>query len=103
MIKNLLINWKTTSAGLTSIAVAIIHLLFQVRSHTADESAWTVAVLAILTGLGFLFAGDSNKSAPKSDMDAMKQQIAQVPNAINSGDTAMLSKTIDQPQPKPKD
>lgn len=64
MIAHLLASYKTTSAGLATILTAIIHLIFQVRAHTADENAWTVALLAVLGGLGLMFAGDASQSKP---------------------------------------
>lgn len=102
MIKQLLVNWKTTSAGLTMIASSSIHLIFQVRGGQADENSWTIAVLAILGGIGLIFAGDSNKSATAAEMKDMKTQMAHVPTAINSGDTTMLAKSIDQPENETK-
>jgi hypothetical protein len=73
-MKNLLLNWKTTSAGLTMIITSIVHLIFQVRSHEANENAWTIALLATLGGLGLIFAGDSSGSVkkPAAETDATK-------------------------------
>lgn len=102
MIKNLLTNWQTSVSGITMIALAIIHLIFQMRSHTADESAWTVAVLAVLGGIGLIAAGDANKSATVVQVDNLKQQIKEIPAAIKTGDTDLLTKTINKPEdPKP--
>ena len=61
-MKNLLVNWKTTSAGLIMISSAVIHLIFQIKGHTADENAWMIAVLATIGGAGLIFAGDSTIS-----------------------------------------
>jgi len=62
MIKNLLTNWKTTSAGVAMILTSLIHLAFQIKAHTVDESACTVAALAVLGGVGLIFAGDAAQS-----------------------------------------
>jgi len=99
MLRNLLTNWKTTSAGLTSIIGSAVHLIYAVKNGEANENTWTISLTAIFLGLGLLFAGDSNKSAAASDMKAVKEQIAEVPHAINSGDTTFLSKAIDEPKP----
>jgi hypothetical protein len=64
MIKNLIANWKTTSAGLLMISGSVIHLIFSIRAHTANENTWTIAVTAIIGGLGLLVAGDASQSAP---------------------------------------
>ena len=64
MIKNLLANWKTTSAGLIMISGSIIHLVFSIRAHTANENTWTIAITAIIGGIGLLLAGDASASQP---------------------------------------
>lgn len=64
MIKNLLTNWKTTSAGLAMIIGAIVHLVYALHAHTLAEADCTGSLLAIITGLGFLAAGDANVNPP---------------------------------------
>jgi hypothetical protein len=59
-MKNLLQNWKTTSAGLSMILGSVVHLGFAIKNHTADETTWTTTSIAIIGGLGLLFAGDAN-------------------------------------------
>jgi len=66
MIKSLLSNWKTTSAGVIMIAGAIIHLAFSIHAKTANENTWTIAITSIVGGLGLLVAGDASQSAPAS-------------------------------------
>lgn len=99
MIKNLITNWKTTGIGLSSIFGSVVHLIYQLRSGDANENAWTIAFGGVIIGLGFLFAGDANKSASATEVSALKEVIAQVPHAINSGDTTSLNKTIAQTKP----
>jgi hypothetical protein len=70
MIKQLLTNWKTTSAGLTMIIGSVVHLVFSVKAHSGDETTWTVSLTAILGGLGLLFAGDANVSSTASTTNA---------------------------------
>lgn len=62
MIQRLIANWKTTSGGLLMIFGSLIHLIFAVRAHTADENSWTIGVTAIVGGLGLIFAGDASSS-----------------------------------------
>jgi hypothetical protein len=61
-INTLISNWKTTSAGLLLAGGSVIHLIFAVRSHTADENTWTIALTAIVGGIGLIFAGDASAS-----------------------------------------
>jgi hypothetical protein len=70
MIQQLLKNWKTTAAGVTMISGATIHLIFAVRANTADENSWTIAIGAIIGGLGLMFAGDSNVSEQAASQNA---------------------------------
>lgn len=86
MIKNLLDNYKTTSAGVLLMATSIIHLVFQIRAAHADEGAWTIAIAGVLAGFGFLAAGDASKS--KQDVKEVKEQVAQ---AVVTGDTSILT------------
>lgn len=65
MIKNLLNNWKTTSTGLVSIIGIVVHLVFTVRAHTADEGTWTASLVGIVLAAGLIFAGDASQSSPK--------------------------------------
>ena len=64
MIRNAIRNWKTTSAGLTMIALSAIHLVFQIKAGKADESAWSVAFLAFIGGAGLIAAGDAGATLP---------------------------------------
>ncbi len=64
MIANLLSNWKTTSAGLTMIIGSVVHLIYTAKGGTANENTWTVSLTAIVAGLGLIFAGDANPTAP---------------------------------------
>lgn len=64
-MNNLMANWKTTSAGVTMIIGSIVHLVFSVRDHTANENTWTISLTAIVAGVGLIFAGDSSGSQPK--------------------------------------
>lgn len=85
MIQNLLQNWKTTSAGLAMSLTAIVHLVFMVRAHTADESTWTTTLLAVIGGIGLIAAGDAGKSVTKEELKATKAEF----------DTKLYTKTND--------
>lgn len=67
MIKNMFKNWKTTSSGLTMIIGSAVHLVFAVKSKSADENTWTISLLAIVAGVGLIFAGDSAVSVSKDE------------------------------------
>jgi hypothetical protein len=85
MIKNLLTNWKTTSAGLGMIATAVIHLVFAIRKGSADESLWTTTFLAVMGGAGLVAAGDAATSQKQ-----VEETKAQVKEAIETGHTEIL-------------
>jgi hypothetical protein len=70
MIKNLLVNWKTTSAGLLMIIGSTVHLVYAVKDGTANENTWTISLTAVVGGVGLIFAGDSSappKPTPPND------------------------------------
>ena len=64
----ILTNWKTTSAGLTSIIGSTIHLIFMIRANTADENTWNTTALAWIVGVGLILAGDAGASVEKSSV-----------------------------------
>ena len=66
MIKNLLANWKTTSAGVLMIGGSIIHLVYAIIQKTDNENTWTITLGAILGGLGLMFAGDAGATPPST-------------------------------------
>jgi len=101
MIKQLLVNWKTTSAGLTLLIGAWVHLAFALKNHTADETTWTTTLLATVSGIGLILAGDSDKSATKEEAKALTAVVAQnsaaiqvTPAAIATGDTSLITKAM---------
>jgi hypothetical protein len=74
MIKNLIANWKTTSAGLTMIVGSAVHLVFSVKSGSANENTWTIALTAMIGGIGLLLAGDASVSVQKTDSGMVETQ-----------------------------
>lgn len=101
-IPNLIKNWKTTSAGVSAIAASIIHLVFCIKSGTANETAWESAIMGALVGAGLLFAGDASASADAKQQQALQAQMAVVPAAIDSGNTEVLKKTVADTTPTTK-
>lgn len=102
MIKTALHNWKTTSAGLTLIIGPAVHLVFAVRAHTADESMWTASLIAIVGGIGLIFAGDGAASAQlhaesQAQIADLTAKVSAVPDAITTGDTSLITKASTQP------
>lgn len=101
-IQNLIRNWKTTSAGLTMIAGSIIHLVFKMLAHSADEATWNISIIGIIGGVGLILAGDASASADAKQLETVKRQMAAVPQAIDTGDTTLLKKDVVAEQ-TPKD
>ena len=58
-MKNILNNWKTSSAGIISIATGIIIIV-------NDKTKITEGLTAILAGIGLLFAADSNSTSDET-------------------------------------
>lgn len=66
MIKHLFTNWKTTSAGITLIAGAVVHIVFMFQKDQAiSETDVMVTIGSVLGGIGMLAAGDADKSQSK--------------------------------------
>lgn len=91
MIKNLLTNWKTTSAGLAMIISAGVHLGFKVAHGVADESDWTTGLMGIVGGIGLVAAGDATASA--ANHEETKQALSALAQSVKTGDTSVLNKT----------
>lgn len=53
-------SWKTTSTGIVMIIGGIVRLAFAIKSGNFTEEAITTTAGAILTGIGLMFAKDSN-------------------------------------------
>ncbi len=90
MIRNLLNNWKTTSAGLIAIIAAAVTLIFAIKNGTANETVWTGSLTAVVSGLGLLFAGDATQSTKQ--MDQAKEQVKA---AIDTQDSSRITTTAD--------
>ena len=63
-MQNLLKNWKTTSAGLTIVITAVIHLVFAINGHTLSEADCTTTIVSVVTGIGLIAAGDAGVTPP---------------------------------------
>jgi hypothetical protein len=92
MIKNLLANWKTTSAGLAMIISSTVHLIIAVSHGTSDEQTWTTGLMGIVGGIGLLAAGDSAVSATKTETAVVNAKVDLNTQAIQTGDTSILPK-----------
>ncbi len=95
MIKNLFTNWKTSSAGVTMIALAIVHLIYEIIQGSANETTWTRAITATVGGCGLIFAGDA--AAGQKRTDDLKEDVK---TAMNTGDTSILDKKPEEPTTK---
>ncbi len=69
MLKNLIANWKTTSAGAIMIIGSIVHVIFSMRTGTATEGVWTASLTAIVAGIGLILAGDAAASVTKEEAE----------------------------------
>ena len=58
MLKNLLVNWKTTSAGILAIVGSIVGLVFALKAKQVTTEAITGCITGLLTGIGLLLAAD---------------------------------------------
>lgn len=52
-------NWKTTSAGITSIVSGISTIVYSIYTKDLNPSVITTGVTFILTGIGLILAKDS--------------------------------------------
>lgn len=94
MIRGLLDNWKTTSAGLTLIIGAIVHIAFLVtHAEPVTEKDVMLAIGAIFAGVGMLAAGDASKS--KKDVNAVDVKVDQTAAAIKEGNSRLLPPASD--------
>ncbi len=94
-MKNLLANWKTSSAGITMSLIAIVHLVFECIHGEANETTWTRAIVTCVGGIGLIFAGDS--AAGQKRTEELKEDVK---TAIKTGDSTILDKKPEEP-PKP--
>ena len=55
-------SWKTTSAGLLTIAGGIVRFIFACKSGNITEESVMTTLTAIAGGIGLLYARDNDKS-----------------------------------------
>jgi hypothetical protein len=53
-------NWKTTLFGSGGIAYCLFELVANFIAGTPEKINWAVAIPTIITGVGLIFAKDSN-------------------------------------------
>lgn len=68
MIKHIVANWKTTSAGVLAIGGATFHLIYRMKDGSADEGTWTLWLTSVIGGLGLILAGDAGASLGKAEV-----------------------------------
>lgn len=56
-------SWKTSLAGVASILTGLLALIHSAQNNTITTSDITVALTAITTGIGLIFARDNNVSS----------------------------------------
>ncbi len=91
MIQNLLSNWRTTSAGLLTMAGAIVNLSFAIKHQTDDQGTWMLNITQILTGIGLMFSRD--QAASRVDKEETKSKIADLQQQVTEvkGDTTIIT------------
>jgi hypothetical protein len=82
-------SWKTTSAGLTLIAGAVVHLWFS-RSRL-DEGSIMLALGGLFGGIGLLVARDNDKTSEQVGVDPISKSI-KAENAHPGTDTGLYTK-----------
>ncbi len=92
-MSHILANWKTSGAGVTMIALAIVHLVYEIIQGSANETTWTRAITATVGGVGLIFAGDA--TAGQKRTEELKQDVQ---TAIKTGDSTILDKTPEPPK-----
>lgn len=53
-------NWKTTLFGTGGIAFYIFDIVSNMIAGTPEKIQWQIAIPTIITGIGLIFAKDSN-------------------------------------------
>ena len=65
-LQTLLKNWKTSFVGLSMMVGGIVHIIFAARARSLTEQDCTTTLLAVITGFGFIAAGDAGATTPKA-------------------------------------
>ena len=66
MMRKYLTNWKTTSSGILLISTAITRAWFAYQEGRVTEEAVITIITTFLTGVGFLFSRDYDKSTEET-------------------------------------
>lgn len=92
MIKNLLVNWKTSAAGVGLIVTSVVALGAALATHTSTQILWSTSIMGIFAGLAALAAGDATASAKAHE--ETKQLVGDLQNQINAvkSDTTTIPK-----------
>lgn len=108
-MKNLFLNWKTSSAGLALIVSGFVHIAYCIYHKSMSETDMTTTLLSILGGIGLIAAGDAAVSATKVEMsnvnskvDATATAVKTTAEAAAAGNTELLKKaasTVPPPGP----
>lgn len=65
MLKNIVANWRTTTAGAAAMLGAVADVLTQVSSGHYDPERLKMDALAFVTGLGLALGKDANVTGVK--------------------------------------
>lgn len=102
---NLLINWRTSSAGLIVILTGLVHLLFAFKNKSFTETDTITTLTTIVTGIGLVVSRDSKASDKaiqqhEATVADIKTQLDATTAAVKTGDTSILRKS-DIPSAEP--
>lgn len=83
--------------GITTIAGAVVNMIFAIKHQVDDQSLWMVAITQILTGLGLIFSRDGAASArdrnqTKDDVADLQFKVAATATAVKTGSTDIIDK-----------
>ena len=56
-------SWKTTSAGILTIAGGLTRLVFAIKAGNVTEEAVMTTLTAVIGGVGLIFARDNDKTS----------------------------------------
>lgn len=82
---NLFTNWRTTSLGISTVALAIYVMVSAWKGHNMDQALFALCVNNLLQGIGLVFSRDAAASAQavadtKDKITALQNDVAQVKN-----------------------
>jgi hypothetical protein len=82
---SLLVNWKTTLAGVGTLAGAIATVATTLSKGTLDQQTLTTLFSTVLAGIGLIAAKDSNVTGGTKVVPSVTPRSTPVPNPTGTG------------------